>query len=89
MEQKFIITSSEGLHARPCTVLVTAATPLQSEVQLTFNDRTVNLKSIMGVMSLGIPSGSEIMISAEGSDAEHAIEVIAATIAKEGIGEKC
>ncbi|AMW98669.1 phosphocarrier protein HPr [Rummeliibacillus stabekisii] len=89
MEKKFNITASEGLHARPCTVLVQAVTPFSSEVQLTYNDRTVNLKSIMGVMSLGIPSGAEILVSAEGSDAEEALNKVKNVLSTEGIGEEC
>lgn len=89
MEKKFKVTASEGLHARPCTVLVQAVTPFSSEVQLTYNDRTVNLKSIMGVMSLGIPSGAEILVSAEGSDAEEALNKVKNVLSTEGIGEEC
>ncbi|GEL03945.1 phosphocarrier protein HPr [Rummeliibacillus sp. G93] len=89
MEKKFNITASEGLHARPCTVLVQAVTPFSSEVQLTYNDRTVNLKSIMGVMSLGIPSGAEILVSAEGSDADEALNKVKNVLSTEGIGEEC
>lgn len=86
MQKQFTITSPEGLHARPCTLLVSAVTPFTSEVQLSYNERTVNLKSIMGVMALGIPSGASITISAEGSDAEAAIEKAASVITGESIG---
>lgn len=89
MEKKFKITSPEGLHARPCTLLVSAATPFESEVQLTYKERSVNLKSIMGVMSLGVPSGSEITISAEGSDAEKVLTKLSKVIISEGIGVEC
>lgn len=65
-----------GLHARPATVAVNAASKCKSDVQVTFKGREVNMKSIMGVMSLGIPTQSEITISATGDDEEAAIEAI-------------
>lgn len=88
MEKQFKITSTEGLHARPCTLLVSAVTPFTSDVQISYNDRSVNLKSIMGVMALGIPSGATIKISAEGADAEAAITKAASVITNESIGEE-
>src|SRR5690625_6470969 len=67
-EQTFTITADTGVHARPATLLVNKAGQYESEVEMSYNDKTVNLKSIMGVMSLGIPKGAEIKITAEGSD---------------------
>ena len=65
-----------GLHARPATVAVNAASKFKSDVNVAFKGREVNMKSIMGVMSLGIPTHSEITISATGDDEEAAIEAI-------------
>ena len=65
-----------GLHARPATVAVNAASKFKSDVNVAFKGREVNMKSIMGVMSLGIPAQSEITISATGDDEEAAIEAI-------------
>lgn len=89
MEKQFKITATEGLHARPCTLLVQAVTPFSSDVQLTFNGRSVNMKSIMGVMSLGIPSGSTITIASEGEDAENLLAKVSTVIKAEGIGVEC
>jgi phosphocarrier protein HPr len=86
-EKVFTITSESGLHARPATVLVQAAGRFDSEISLEYKGRSVNLKSIMGVMSLGIPSGSQIKITADGSDAQSAIEALSETLSKEGLGE--
>ncbi|GGE52330.1 phosphocarrier protein HPr [Pullulanibacillus camelliae] len=88
MEKKtFKVTSETGLHARPATVLVNQANQYQSELNLHYKGKTVNLKSIMGVMSLGVGKDAEIEISAEGSDAKEALEGIEATLKKENIGE--
>lgn len=65
-----------GLHARPATVAVNAASKFKSEVKVSFKGRSVNMKSIMGVMSLGIPTNSEITVSCEGDDEEEAIKAI-------------
>lgn len=65
-----------GLHARPATVAVNAASKFKSEIKINFKGKSVNMKSIMGVMSLGIPTQSEIVISAEGEDENEAIETI-------------
>jgi len=85
-EQTFTITADTGVHARPATLLVNKAGQFESEVEMSYNDKTVNLKSIMGVMSLGIPKGAEIKITAEGSDEENAIKGVEEVI-KEHLGE--
>ena len=65
-----------GLHARPATVAVNAASKFKCDVQVSFHEKSVNMKSIMGVMSLGIPTQSEIIISCEGEDEDTAIKSI-------------
>ncbi|APC48916.1 phosphocarrier protein HPr [Virgibacillus halodenitrificans] len=85
-EQTFTITAETGVHARPATLLVNKAGQFESEVEATYNDKTVNLKSIMGVMSLGIPKGAEVKITVNGSDEEEALNGVAEVI-KEHLGE--
>jgi len=65
-----------GLHARPATVAVNVASKCKSDVSVEYKGRSVNMKSIMGVMSLGIPTNSEIKISCNGEDEEEAIKAI-------------
>lgn len=89
MKKTFKITTPEGLHARPTALLVSAVTPFESEVQLTYNDKSVNLKSIMGVMAQGIVTGSTIAISAQGSDAQQLMQTVTDVIVTKGIGEEC
>ncbi|SDY16247.1 MULTISPECIES: phosphocarrier protein HPr [Salimicrobium] len=81
------VTASEGVHARPATSLVQVAGKYESDINLEYNGKSVNMKSIMGVMSLGIPSGSDITFSAEGSDEKEAVEAIAQKAKEEGLGE--
>ncbi|MFC7064075.1 phosphocarrier protein HPr [Halobacillus seohaensis] len=87
VEKTFKITSSDGVHARPATVLVQNAGKYASDSNLHYKEKAVNLKSIMGIMSLGIPSGAEVKITAEGSDEQEAIEHLATTMKNEGLGE--
>ncbi|MBR3121010.1 phosphocarrier protein HPr [Oceanobacillus profundus] len=84
--QTFTITAETGVHARPATLLVNKAGQYDSEVEISYKGKKVNLKSIMGVMSLGIPKGSEIEISATGNDEEEALNGVAEVI-KEHLGE--
>ncbi|MFB4169272.1 phosphocarrier protein HPr [Virgibacillus sp. JSM 102003] len=85
-EQSFTITADTGVHARPATLLVNKAGQFESEVEISYNGKSVNLKSIMGVMSLGIPKGAEVKVSATGSDEEEAIKGVTEVL-KEHLGE--
>ena len=75
-----LVVDPVGLHARPATIAVNAATKFKSEVLVAYKGRSVNMKSIMGVMSLGIPTQSEVVISCEGEDEEIAISTIKDTL---------
>lgn len=80
MEKKFTIIDEMGLHARPATVLVNTAGKFAAELTLEYNGKSVNLKSIMGVMSLGVPHNAQITIKAEGDDADEAIDALVKTL---------
>lgn len=81
------IIDPSGIHARPATVLVNAASRYASDVKLGYNANEVNLKSIMGVMSLAVPSGAEVRIIAEGEDCEQAVEGILAVLREQKLAE--
>ncbi|MDW7615386.1 phosphocarrier protein HPr [Peribacillus simplex] len=87
VEKTFTVTAETGIHARPATLLVQAAGKFDSEINLSYKEKIVNLKSIMGVMSLGIGKGAEITISAEGSDENDALNTLAETLNREGLAE--
>jgi phosphocarrier protein len=87
MEKQFKVTAETGIHARPATLLVQTASKFDSEIHLEYKGKKVNLKSIMGVMSLGVGQGADITISAEGSDAEDALRTLEETMKKEGLAE--
>ena len=79
-EIKVLVIDPVGLHARPATVAVNSASKFKCDVKVSFKERSVNMKSIMGVMSLGIPTQSEVVISCEGEDEETAIAYIEETL---------
>lgn len=88
MEKKdFHVIAETGIHARPATLLVQAASKFNSDITLEYQGKSVNLKSIMGIMSLGVGQNADITISAEGGDEAEAIAAIADTMAKEGLAE--
>lgn len=87
MIKKFKIISENGIHARPASKLVGIAMEFESEIYLTAFNKTVNLKSIMGVLSLGIYSGEIIEIKVDGLDQVTALNKISNFIINEGLGE--
>jgi len=86
-KQEFNITAETGIHARPATLLVQSASKFNSDINLEYKGKSINLKSIMGVMSLGVGQGSDVVITAEGDDEEEAIQTIADTMKNEGLSE--
>ena len=74
MIQKAIqIKLEEGLEARPVAMLVQVASQFESTVYINSEDRKVNAKSIMGMMSLGLASGEEVNVVADGNDEDTAV----------------
>ncbi|WP_221566326.1 phosphocarrier protein HPr [Alkalihalobacillus sp. TS-13] len=86
-EKTFTVTSESGIHARPATTLVNKAGQFSSDIELEHKGKTVNLKSIMGVMSLGIQQGSEITIKANGNDSDDALSALTDVLKQEGLAE--
>ncbi|MFW5794124.1 MAG: HPr family phosphocarrier protein [Bacillota bacterium] len=80
IEEKFKITYQNGLQARPATKLVSKANSFQAEMYMEYGDRKVNLKSIMGVLSLGVPGDSKIKITFSGTDEDDAYKAISRII---------
>jgi phosphocarrier protein len=86
-EKQFKVISESGIHARPATLLVQTAGKFESEINLEYKERKVNLKSIMGVMSMGIGQGADIKISAAGNDETEALRSLEEVLKKEGLAE--
>lgn len=86
-KREFHIIAETGIHARPATLLVQAASKFNSDINLEYNGKSVNLKSIMGVMSLGVGQNADVTITADGDDEKDALDAIADTMKKEGLAE--
>lgn len=65
-----------GLEARPVALLVQVASKYESNIYIECEEKRVNAKSIMGMMSLGLDVGEEVTVTADGEDEEKAIENI-------------
>ncbi|AAT75923.1 MULTISPECIES: HPr family phosphocarrier protein [Mesoplasma] len=68
-----VITDKIGLHARPATAIISAASKYGSDIQIVSGSKSGNLRSIMNILSMQIKNGDEITIIADGSDAEEAV----------------
>jgi len=77
MERKVTLGSKSGLHARPAAVFVQNAKGFQSQVTLSKNEKTVNGKSILSVLSLGAEQGDQVILKVNGDDAQLAIDKLA------------
>ncbi len=75
-----IVNNSTGLHARPATLLVKKASSFKSDVSIEFNGKKANVKSLIGVLSLGVTKDSKITVMASGDDETLAVEEIAKLI---------
>ena len=73
IKQEITIQSPEGLEARPVALLVQVASQYGSEIYVESDNKKVNAKSIMGMMTLGLYAGETVTISANGDDEEEAL----------------
>lgn len=78
MKETFVYTVQNpvGLYADAVDRMISVAGRFDSKMTITYRDRTVNLKSMMGVLSLGIPTKAVLTITAEGQDAVQACETL-------------
>lgn len=72
----FIVLNEKGLHTRPSTELVKCASSFKSDINLTYQDLTVNAKSLLGILMLAATRGAKVLVEAEGDDAKEAILAI-------------
>lgn len=74
MERTVTLGSKSGLHARPAAIFVQNAKGFQSKVTLSKNEKTVNGKSILSVLTLGAEQGEQVVLKVSGDDAELAVD---------------
>lgn len=86
MEKNVTIKNASGLHARPAGMFVKKAAEFKATVEVIAKDKTVNAKSIMGIMSLGLAQGDQLTVVANGEDEEAAVNALVELI-ESGFGE--
>ncbi len=75
-----LVENKAGLHARPATFFIQKANEYKSTVWVEKEERRVNAKSLLGVLSLGIIGGTEIKIIADGADEQEAVDGLVALV---------
>ena len=78
--REITVKNEVGLHARPATYFIQKANEFKSGIWVEKEERRVNAKSLLGVLSLGIIGGTTIKIIADGSDETDAVEGLAALV---------
>lgn len=82
-QQQVVVRLKTGLHARPAALFVQEANKYSSDIFVVKEDKKVNAKSIMGIMSLAISTGTSVSITAEGADADQAVSALVLLVSKE------
>lgn len=72
--REMLVKSATGLHARPATLLVKKASSFKSDIYIEFNGKKANVKSLIGVLSLGVTKGSNVVLSINGDDEAYAMD---------------
>lgn len=75
-----VVNNQVGLHARPATFFIQKANEFKSSIWIEKDERRVNAKSLLGVLSLGIVKGTTVTLVADGADEQEAIDTLTALI---------
>ncbi|TDT50948.1 HPr family phosphocarrier protein [Fonticella tunisiensis] len=76
VERKVVVKNKTGLHARPATLVVSEGNKFKSSITIKKGEKEVNIKSLLGLLGLGVAMGDEVIIKAEGEDENQAVEAI-------------
>ena len=74
--KEIVVRCESGLHNRQATYFVQKANEFESSIWLESGSRKMNAKSLLGIMSMGIITGAAVTLSAEGTDAEAAVNAL-------------
>lgn len=83
ISKEIVVRCESGLHNRQATYFVQKANEFESSIYLESENRKMNAKSLLGIMSLGIVTGATVTLSATGSDAEAAIAALEALLERD------
>ncbi len=76
MKKTFKIIDEAGMHARPASKLVQTASSFDADLTISYKGKDVDLKSVMGVMSLGVPQNGEITIEVDADDEKNILTTL-------------
>lgn len=79
--KEVVVQNQVGLHARPATFFIQKANEFKSTIWVEKDERKVNAKSLLGVLSLGITKGTSIIVMADGADEQEAVTTLVNLIA--------
>jgi phosphocarrier protein len=86
VNEKVVIVSKSGLHARPANVLIKTAQKFSSKVEIGVNGNKYNAKSLLNILAAGVNCGTEIEVICSGDDEKEACKTVIEVI-KDGLGE--
>ena len=81
--KEIVVKCESGLHNRQATYFVQKANEFDSRIWLESENRKMNAKSLLGIMSLGIVTGATVTLSAEGADSEAAVDALEALLLRD------
>ena len=76
IKKSFVIVNEKGLHTRPATELVKCASTFRCQIFLSYQELSVNAKSLLGILMLAAAKGAKIKLEAEGPDAQKAVTAL-------------
>ncbi|HHV12833.1 MAG TPA: HPr family phosphocarrier protein [Clostridiales bacterium] len=87
VNRKIVIDIPAGLHLRPVSILCNRSIDYNSSITIKNKEKSVNAKSVLGILSAGVKYGDEIELVCDGPDEEEALETLSRMI-MEGLGDK-
>jgi phosphocarrier protein len=81
--KEIVVKCESGLHNKQATLFVQKANEFECAIWLELGSRKMNAKSLLGIMSMGIVKGATVTLSASGSDAQEAIELLEALLQRD------
>ena len=81
--KEVVVRCESGLHNRQATYFVQKANEFESSIWVESDNRKMNAKSLLGIMSLGIVTGASVVLSASGADAESAVNALEALLQRD------
>ena len=81
--EKTVVKCESGLHNKQATFFIQKANDFKSSIWIEAEERKINAKSLLGVLSMAIVTGTEVTLSAEGVDEEEAVRTLAGMLEKD------